>query len=53
MLLSDEMAVFLIDINECLDGTCGENAKCVNTEGNYTCECDPGFTGDGYSCTGV
>ena len=42
-----------IDINECDNVTCGENAECVNTEGNYSCWCDPGFTGDGYNCTGL
>ena len=31
----------------CLD----ENAHCVNTVGNFSCQCDPGFTGDGYSCS--
>ena len=41
------------DIDECLDVTCGENATCVNTEGNYSCQCDTGFTGDGYNCTGL
>ena len=42
-----------IDINECDNVTCGENAECVNTEGNYSCQCDPGLTGDGYNCTGL
>ena len=27
-------------------------AECTNTEGSYTCECKPGFTGDGKECTG-
>lgn len=32
---------FLADIDECQLGmhTCGENATCTNTEGNYTCLC--------------
>ena len=42
--------ILFLDINECI---CGENAECVNTEGNYICQCDPGFTGDGYNCTGL
>ena len=31
---------------------CDENAKCTNSPGSYKCECDPGFTGDGFICTG-
>ena len=42
--------ILFLDINECI---CGENAECVNTEGNYSCQCDLGFTGDGYNCTGL
>ena len=38
-----------VSLNEtCLD----ENAHCVNSPGNFSCQCDPGFTGDGYNCTG-
>ena len=43
------------DIDECvsLTETCfDENAHCVNSPGNFSCQCDPGFTGDGYNCTG-
>ena len=41
------------DIDECesLDETClNENAHCVNSPGYFSCQCDPGFTGDGYNC---
>ena len=48
------MASDFPDIDECLNVTCsGENSECVNTEGNYSCQCEPGFTGDGYNCTGL
>ena len=42
------------DIDECEVGTdsCGENAECTNTDGNYTCSCTTGYTGDGMSCIG-
>ena len=43
------------DIDECvsLNETClDENAHCVNSVGNFSCQCDPGFTGDGYNCSG-
>ena len=28
---------------------CAENANCVNNQGNYTCVCASGYTGDGFS----
>lgn len=35
------------DINECNDpdysGSCGQHAKCVNTEGGFLCHCEDGF----------
>ena len=44
------------DLNECESNstsTCHEDAECHDTEGSYWCECRPGFTGDGYNCTGT
>ena len=40
------------DVNECRIGThsCDENARCINTPGSYQCECNTGFTGDGFTC---
>ncbi|XP_036420118.1 L-selectin-like, partial [Colossoma macropomum] len=29
----------------CLNTSCSEHAECVETINNYTCNCDPGFTG--------
>ena len=46
---------FFTDNNECLLGTdgCHENADCVNTNGNYDCDCRQGFIGDGrQNCIG-
>ena len=42
------------DIDECvsLNETClDENTHCVNSVGNFSCQCDPGFTGNGYNCS--
>jgi len=35
----------VVDVDECAEGTatCEDTADCVNTVGNYTCVCKPGF----------
>ncbi|CAH1794914.1 unnamed protein product [Owenia fusiformis] len=42
-------------INECEMGTdnCHINADCLDTEMSYTCTCQDGFSGDGFSCTNI
>lgn len=42
------------DINECSDGTstCHSDAICINQVGSFSCQCKPGFSGNGYYCTG-
>ena len=44
-----------VDIDECTpnNGGCSEQAVCSNTEGSYTCSCEDGFAGDGFTCTGM
>ena len=42
------------DVDECESddlNNCHENAQCTNTEGSYTCSCNPGYSGDGVNCT--
>ena len=41
------------DIDECVEGTavlCNVQAKCINTEGSYTCQCFDSYFGDGQTC---
>ena len=40
------------DINECASGqhSCHIHAECINTFGNYSCQCRSSFFGDGYTC---
>ena len=35
----------------CEMGLCGDNATYRDVAGGFRCECDSGFTGDGYTCT--
>ena len=43
------------DVDECSDPdlySCHDDSHCVNTYGNYTCQCDDGFTDLGELCQG-
>ena len=40
------------DVDECELSFCSANANCTNTEGSYMCQCQIGFSGDGYICSG-
>jgi cysteine-rich repeat protein/parallel beta-helix repeat protein len=42
-----------VDVNECMvnNGGCSPNASCTNTPGSYTCACNPGYVGDGVTCS--
>ena len=40
-----------VDIDECEEISCGQNAACSNSPGSFDCKCDRGFTGDGISCS--
>ena len=42
----------ILDIDECTSNPCHANATCNNTVGSYMCACDPGYSGDGFNCTG-
>ena len=34
------------------NGGCDTQAICNNTAGSYTCTCQPGYTGNGITCSG-
>ena len=41
-----------VDIDECAENTdnCPVGTECENTDGSFTCDCEPGFTWDGMAC---
>ena len=46
---------FDTDINECTSSpsVCHVKAQCTNTLGSYQCVCNPGYTGNGKTCSGT
>ena len=53
--MTKENFYLLLDINECDNGShnCHSNAKCTDEDGSFTCECLPGFEGNGVDCQGI
>ena len=47
--------VYCADVDECTVGThaCDASATCSNVPGNYTCQCNEGFKGDGFICEDI
>ncbi|XP_046863918.1 neurogenic locus notch homolog protein 1-like isoform X8 [Xenia sp. Carnegie-2017] len=42
-----------LDIDECLSDPCNISANCTDTEGSFKCQCNEGFSGNGFSCTNM
>ena len=45
-----------VDIDECAidNGGCDNHASCTNTPaGSYTCACNKGYSGNGFTCDGM
>ena len=43
-------------VNECANpslNNCDSNAVCIDTASSFTCACNPGFSGDGVSCSDI
>ncbi len=49
------ISILLSDNDKCtgVDRICDANAVCNNTVGRFTCSCNPGYTGNGMTCTGI
>ena len=52
-MIAQQIVILYSDIDECSasQDNCHINASCSNTEGSYGCQCVPGFTGDGFTCS--
>ena len=53
--IEEETIQFCHNIDECatLADDCHADATCTDTEGSWTCDCDPGYTGTGTECEDV
>ena len=54
-LVINLLHILFLDIDECTlnDDGCDTNADCANIDSSYTCTCKTGWTGDGFTCTGM
>jgi len=41
------------DIEECFSSPCSVNGNCTNVPGSFICTCNPGYSGDGFTCAGM
>ena len=42
-----------VDIEECkVSHNCDVNANCTDRDGTYSCDCNSGYSGDGFNCSG-
>ena len=41
------------DIDECSSWPCHTDATCNNTAGSYSCDCNPGYAGNGFTCSSM
>lgn len=53
VMIAQQIMILYSDVDECLTSkdNCHTNASCSNSEGSYGCQCVPGFTGDGFTCS--
>ena len=43
--------LYFTDIDECLSDPCHINANCTDNEGSYDCQCNVGYSGNGFNCS--
>lgn len=41
--LTQNIYLYISDINECVSSPCYNNGSCINTQGSYVCECTEGW----------
>ena len=41
---------YCVDIDECQEEPCDQNAECSNSQGSFSCSCNSQYLGDGFRC---
>lgn len=44
--IQNRLLLFLIDLNECSPNPCQNGGICLDGNGDFTCECSAGWTGN-------
>lgn len=45
-----ELSIPCPDVDECAENPCHPAAACHNSLGSFSCQCQPGYEGDGFQC---
>jgi hypothetical protein len=45
------ISINVLDINECSSKQCHHNATCTDNESSFVCECNVGYSGNGFNCS--
>ena len=45
------ICIIFLDINECSSKPCHHNATCADNESSFVCECNVGYSGNGFNCS--
>ena len=40
-----------LDVDECSSKPCHANASCTDNQGSFDCECNVGYSGNGFNCS--
>ena len=49
-LLNSGFTIIITDRDECTHNPCHEQANCTNIRGSFRCDCNKGYSGDGFMC---
>ena len=50
--MNDNLLLNFVDIDECVSNPCHSNANCNDTQGSFVCQCNTGYSGNGFNCSG-
>ena len=45
------VSFLFLDVDECVNNPCHDNANCSDSEGSFECQCNVGYSGNGFNCS--